>query len=311
MSAQKEAGRRRLVFTVLVMASLLLVTLFLRESAGDFLHSVQTGGLGAMSPLQSVATRAVQPFQNGWRYVTGLWSAYEENEMLRAEVEELRGRVVELEETAEQNAGLKELLDFRDSEIFPQGSTFVVARVIGRSPTQWQEWIQIDRGTADGLAVNQPVVGAMGAVGGSLAGKGLVGKVVAVTAQSAQVQLILDSQSSVAAKVQGGTAEGVLQGSISGTLVMDYVERDQLVEEGAVVVTSGMGGIYPRGIPVGVVTGVGEEDVNIYKQIEVQPWLNLFGLAEVMVITNPPAAADLGEGFLPTGIQSGSGIGSE
>lgn len=309
MSGQKGAGRRRLVLTVLVMASLLLVTLFLRESAGGFLHSVQTGGLGAMSPLQSIATRAVQPFQSGWRYVTGLWSAYEENEKLTAVVEELQGRVVELEEASEQNLDLKELLDFRDSGIFPEGSTFVVARVIGRSPTQWEEWIQIDRGTADGLAVNQPVVGALGAVGDSLAGKGLVGKVVAATAHSAQVQLILDSQSSVAAKVQGGTAEGVLKGSISGTLIMDYVERDQLVQEGVVVVTSGMGGIYPRGIPVGVVAGIGEEDVNIYKQIEVQPRLNLYGLAEVMIITNPPAQADLGEGFLPSGIQSGSGSG--
>ncbi|NLT35039.1 MAG: rod shape-determining protein MreC [Gaiellales bacterium] len=311
MSGQKGAGRRRLVFTVLVMASLLLVTLFLRESAGGFLHSMQTDGLGAMSPLQSLATRAVEPFQDGWRYVTGLWSAYEENEKLTAEVEELRGRVIELEEGAEQNRDLKELLDFRESGIFPEGSTFVVARVIGRSPTQWEEWLQIDRGTADGLAVNQPVVGAMGPVGNSPAGKGLVGKVVAVTAHSAQVQLILDSQSSVAAKVQGGTAEGILQGSLSRTLIMDYVERDQLVEEGVVVVTSGMGGIYPRGIPVGVVTGIGEEDVNIYKQIEVQPQLNLYGLTEVMVITNPPAETGLGEGFLPTGIQSGSGSGRD
>lgn len=309
MQARKVAGRRRLVLTALVMASLLLVTLFLRESSGGLLHSVQTGSLGAMSPLQSIATRAVEPFQDGWRYVTGLWSAYDKNQELTAQVEELRGRVTELEESAQQNADLKELLDFRDSSIFPEGSTFQVARVIGRSPTKWEEWIQIDRGTADGVAVNQPVVGGMGASGETLAGKGLVGKVVAVTARSAQVQLIVDSESSVAAKVQGGTAEGILQGTISGALIMDYVERDQVVVEGVVIVTSGMGGIYPRGIPVGVVTGVGEEDVNIYKQIEVRSLLDLHGLDEVMVITNPPPEANLQEGFLPSGTQSGSGGG--
>lgn len=297
MPLQKEAGRRRLVLTALVMACLLLITLFLRESADGLLHSVQEGSLGRMSPLQSLATRAVQPFQTGWRYVTGLWSAYDENEELEAKVQELQGQVVQLQEISQQNSDLKELLDFKGADIFPAGSTFVVARVIGRSPTKWEEWIQIDRGTADGLALNQPVVGAVGAVGQTPAGKGLVGKIVALSAHSAQVQLITDSQSSVAADIQGGSAEGILEGTITGSLLMDMVERDALVEEGSIVVTSGMGGIFPRGIPIGVVVGVGEESVDYYKQIEVQPQLKLRSLSEVMVITNPPAPVDLANGL--------------
>src|SRR5665648_1082345 len=105
-----------------------------------------------------------------------------------SELEGLRGRVVQLEEADQENRRLKELLDFREAAIFPAGSEFVVARVIGRSPTRWQEWVHIDKGSADGLKLNQPVVGATNATGDSLSGKGLVGKVVGVSENVAQIQ---------------------------------------------------------------------------------------------------------------------------
>lgn len=307
MQPQKELGRRRLVLTALVIISLIFITLFLREASDGALHSVQQGGLGAMSPIQSVATRAVQPFQEAWRYVTGVWSAYEENRELASELEELRGQVVQMQEAAEENERLKRLLEFQQSGIFPAGSTYCVARVIGRSPTRWQNWVQVDKGTADGLAVNQPVVGAAGKAGDSLSGKGLVGKVVAVTAHSAQVQLISDPESSVAALIQGTRAEGILEGTVTGSLLMDFVERDQLVELEAVVITSGSGQIFPKGIPVGKVVSVGEEDVNIYKTIEVQPFVEVRSLEEVMVLTTVSQSGDVQTKKLPTGIQPGSG----
>lgn len=307
MQSQKELGRRRLVLTALVLTSLILITLFLREASDGALHRVQGAGLETMSPIQSLATRAVQPFQEAWRYVSGLWSAYEENKRLAAEVEKLRGQLVLMEEAGEENARLKQLLEFQQSGIFPLGSTFCVARVIGRSPTRWQEWIQIDKGTADGLAVNQPVVGAAGPAGQSLSGKGLVGKVISVTAHSAQIQLITDPESSVAALVQGTRAEGILEGTVTGNLLMDFVERDQPVVVDAIVITSGMGQIFPKGIPIGKVISVGEEDVNIYKTIEVQAFVDVRSLEEVMVLTNPPSSGGVEGKELPTGAQPGTG----
>ena len=201
----------------------------------------------------------------------------------------------------EENDRLKQLLDFRDAGIFPKGATFVVARVIGRSPTRWQEWVEIDKGSADGLALNQPVVGATVPADKSLSGKGLVGKIVAIAPHAAQVQLLIDSESSAAARVQESGAEGIVVWSDPGKLIMDFVERDQPVEAKQVVITSGMGGIFPSGIPIGVVESVGEEDVNIYKQIEVRPFVDFRGLEEVMVITNPPpASADPMRSLMPT-----------
>jgi len=208
---------------------------------------------------------------------------------LEADLENLRGQLVQLQESSQENDRLKGLLEFRDAGIFPKGSTFVTARVIGKSPTKWQEWVLIDKGTADGVMLNQPVVGATPSADSSLSGKGLVGKVVAVSSHSAQVQLLIDSGSSVATMVQGQTAraEGILEGTVEGKLIMDFVERDQPVDLKQVVVTSGFGQIFPKGIPVGVVESVGEEDVNIYKQIEVRAFVDFRALEEVMVLTNP------------------------
>jgi rod shape-determining protein MreC len=121
----------------------------------------------------------------------------------------------------------------------------------------------------------------------SLSGKGLVGKVVKVFPHSAQVQLITDSGASVAAKIQGVRAEGIVEGSVSGQLTMGYVDRDMRVDPKLIIVTSGFGGVYPPDIPIGVVASVGEEDVNIYKQIEVQPFVDFRVLEEVMVLITP------------------------
>jgi rod shape-determining protein MreC len=279
--------RRRIVFAVLIVLSLVLLTAYFREPASGVLHDVQTGGSDTLSPLQSLAARAVQPFQNGYRWSRNVLGANARNERQAQELESLRGELVLLNEAAEENRRLKELLDFQEADIFPAGSTFVVSRVIGKSPTKWQAWIQIDKGEADGIALNQAVVGATLPADKSLSGKGLVGKVVAVGKHSARVQLITDQASSVAALVQGTRAEGIIGGSLTGKLVMDFVERDQPVEEKRIIISSGFGQIYPKGIPIGIVQGVGEVDVDIYKQIEVRPFVSFNTLEEVMVITTP------------------------
>lgn len=279
--------RRRALLTALVGVSLLLLTMFFREPATGALHTVQQGGLGALSPLQSLASRAVQPFENGWRWIGQSLQANDQNKQMRVQLEELRGQLVTQQEASQENKRLKGLLDMRKAGIFPQGATFVVARVIGKSPTKWQQWVQVDKGSAEGIVLNQPVVGSTMPVAGSLSGKGLVGKVIAVAAHASQVQLVIDPGSSVAAVVQGSRAEGFVEGTVAGGLLMDYVERDKPVEEKLVVVTSGFGQIFPKGIPIGLVQTIGEVDVNPYKQIEVRPFVDFSSLEEVMVLTSP------------------------
>lgn len=278
---------RRSIFVVLIIASLAILTVSFRESDSGPVHAVQQFAAGLLSPLQAFGARAAQPFKDGYEWVRTLWSAHQEAERLSKELQELQGEAIKLQEQAEENERLRALLEFREKGTFPLGTDFVVADVIGKSPTKWQAWVQIDKGSADGVQVDQAVVGATPNVGEGLAGKGLVGKVVAVTPHTAKVVLIIDSSSSVAAKVQGSRAEGIVEGSVTGRLVMDYVDRDVIVEPKRVVVTSGYGGVYPQDIPIGIVTSVGEQDVNIYKEIEVQPFIDFRVLEEVMVLLVP------------------------
>ncbi len=288
MPRNKPAWRRG-VFVVLIIASLALLTVSFRESESGPVHAIQQTGAGILTPLQSWGATAAKPFQDGYEWIRTLRSAHEEAARLRAELQQLQGEAVKLKEQAEENERLKGLLDLKDKGTFPEGTEFTIARVIGKSPTRWEAWIQIDKGSADGVEINQVVVGATPMSTDSPSGKGLVGKVVSVTAHSAQVQLIIDSESSVAAKIQGSRAEGIVEGSVSGALTMDFVDRDITVEPKRVIVTSGYGGVFPPAIPIGIVANVGEEDVNIYKEIEVQSFVDFRVLEEVMVLAPPGA----------------------
>ncbi|GAB4245156.1 MAG: rod shape-determining protein MreC [Thermoleophilia bacterium] len=309
---RKTLVRRRVAFAALVLTALVLMSVFFREPATGVLHSVQRTGFDVLSPLQGLASRAVQPFQDGYRWTKDLLHANRRNREMAAELEQLRGQLVLLEEARQENERLKAMLELRDAEIFPKGSTFVTARVIGRSPTRWQEWVEIDKGTADGVALNQPVVGATVPLDKSLSGKGLVGKVIAVGEHAAQVQLIIDPESRVAAVVQGTTErpQGIVEGMVPGKLIMDYVDRDKVVELKRIVITSGFGQIFPKGIPIGLVESVGEEDVNIYKQIEVRPFVDFSTLEEVMVLTNPVIVGEKLEDMRAVAPQQDMGTGS-
>ena len=284
---RNKVAWRRLVFVALIIASLAVLTVSFRETESGPVHAIQQGTAGLLAPMQSWGARIALPFQDGYEWLTTLWSAHKDAERLAGQAQALQGQVIQLQEQAEENRRLKSLLDLKDKGTFPAGTDFIVARVTMKSPTKWQAWIVIDKGSDDGLQVDQAVVGSTPLAGETLAGKGLVGKIVEVTAHSAKVQLITDAESSVAAKIQGSRAEGLVEGSVTGRIIMDYVDRDIKIDPKLVIVTSGYGGVYPADIPVGIVANVGEKDVNSYKDIEVQSFLDFRVLEEVMVLIVP------------------------
>ncbi len=287
---RNKVAWRRAVFVVLIILSLALLTVSFREADSGPVHSVQQFAAGLLTPLQSWGSKIADPFQDGYQWFKTLMSAHKRADELEEEVQMLQGKLVQLEEKAEENERLKALLDIRDKGTYPDGTDFEVAEVVVKSPTRWASWIMINKGSADGVRVGMPVVGATPSAGESLAGKGLVGRVTEVTAHTAKVLLITDVGSSVTAKIQGLRAEGIVEGSLTGSLAMDFVDRDIKVDPKLVIVTSGYGGIYPPDIPIGIVANVGEEDVNIYKEIEVQPFVDFRVLEQVMVLLIPEAA---------------------
>jgi rod shape-determining protein MreC len=273
--------KRQAVLAALLLVSMAMLTWYFREPMGGVLHSTQRGGLRVISPIESGVSTALDPFRSAYQWVTGIFSAQGENERLREEAERLRTEVVSLREQSEENKRLREMLGFVNQPSYPSDYKFVPSRVIGRSGSAWNATITINRGTDAGVELGQTVV----------SGQGLVGQISAVTSNSAQVLLIIDQNSHVEAKLQNGAATGTVLGSINGLLEMDFVDKNQKVQKNDVVVTSGVGRLFVKGIQIGVVDETADQESEYFKSVSITPFVDFGRLEEVMVLI-PPAGAD-------------------
>jgi rod shape-determining protein MreC len=151
----------------------------------------------------------------------------------------------------------------------------VTARVIARSTTAWYSTVTIDVGADDGIKRYDAVVN----------GEGLVGRVSRVTPQASQVMLITDQQSYIDALVVPGDAQGIIAGSVTGDLTLQYVDKKEEIEAGQYVTTSGLqGSLFVRGIPIGVVETVAVQDVDLYQSVTVRPFADFHTLDIVRVV---------------------------
>ena len=199
-----------------------------------------------------------------------------QNEELRRENDALRQQVRALGETGDENLRLRQLLGLKEHAPFHT----VTARVIGRDASNWWESIQIDRGSNDGLHMNMAVLNA----------DGLVGKIVSVTKGESRVLLLTDPNCKVSALLQNTREPGIAAGvkrslRLSPHCVMTYVNRDAKIKPGEPVVSSGFGGVFPKGILIGTVTGAQlNKQTGMYQDVEIKPAADFRRLEEVMVI---------------------------
>jgi rod shape-determining protein MreC len=270
-----------LVAAVLVLFSLALITVYFRESEEGTLHSAQRIGLSVAMPFEVAGERIARPFRDAWGWTSDLVGAKQENEKLRKQLEALRQRVIQEQTAVSENDRLRDLLSFVDGPSFPAGFTGVSTRVVGRPPSAYNQEVLIAAGSSAGVRRNDPVV----------TQDGLVGLVTNVTSNGAKVTLLTDQSSAVSAIVLESGAAGLVRHgpSDSSVLVLDRVGKDESVEEGNLVITAGwrsgkLESLYPRGIPVGMVKSVGQQDVDLYKRIQVAPLVNFDALAEVIVL---------------------------
>lgn len=267
---------------VLVVLSLAITTVWFREGESGPIHKARLGVLVVAAPVQSLGEVVTRPVRGFVSWASDLGVSRSQLEALRKQNAELRSRVSLLEEARLENIRLKKFAGFTQaSQIKTVG-----ARVIGRPTNQWEGVITIDRGSADGVKAGMPVVGA----------QGLLGQTVGVTKHAAKVRLITDPNSGVAAMVQATRAEGIVHGSIDGKLTLDFVSSETTVRAGDIVISSGMGGVYPKGLIVGEVTRVRTTPSSLYQDIELTPTGELLGLEEVLVLVGVPATPDVGGG---------------
>jgi len=270
------------VLIVLVVLAVVITTVWFREGARGPIHRARLGVLAVSAPVQAGGEFVTRPVRGFLSWASDLGVSRSQLEALRTQNTELRARVSTLEEARLENIRLKKLSGFTQAS----ANKTVGARVIGRPTNQWEGVITIDRGSADGVAAGMPVVGA----------QGLLGQTVGVTKHSARVRLITDPNSGVAAMVQSTRAEGIVHGTLDGKLTLDFVSSETTVRAGDVVISSGMGGVYPKGLIVGEITRVRNAPSALYQDIEVTPAGKLTGLEEVLVLIDTARDAGVGGG---------------
>lgn len=280
-SRTNPALRRRIVATVLVLLSLVLLTVYFRESPAGHLHDVQSTGASVLKPVQVAAERVARPFRDAAGWVGDVLGAKSENEKLKKRLELARQEAIQNRLAAQENVQLRKLLAFRDSPRFPVDYRAVATRVISRAPSEFEQRIAVAAGASSGIRTHDPVVTA----------DGLVGQVTKVGDEVAQVTLLTDETSAVSALDFQTQADGIVQHGVGSgeTLVLDRVTKDRVVNRDDVIGTSGwrssrFASIYPRGIPIGRVTSVNQTDTDTYKQVLVQPFVNFSSVQAVLVL---------------------------
>jgi rod shape-determining protein MreC len=200
-------------------------------------------------------------------------SLRQRNTELETEVSELQAQVIQLQQEVGETQILAALVDF--SRANPENS-YKAAAVIGQDPSPFLQYVIINRGSNDGIQRGMPVV----------TNQGLVGRVDAVIADAARVQLITDPASNVNVRLQNAETDASLIGSVTGDVTLDLIPQDDDLEPGDLVLTSGLGGGYPPDLIVGQVVNVRTRDFDLFQQAAVQPVVDFNRLQIVLVIVN-------------------------
>jgi rod shape-determining protein MreC len=267
-----------LILTSSLVLAFLLITLQVRHERAVVAVTRQ-GILLVMAPFIKVTAVVVGSVTDVWHEYVDLRNVQQENRRLRQEAGVLSRRIEQLEEQTLETQRLQRLLALRE---VPQAQS-LTARVSGKDATNWFKTILVDRGGLDGVRRNQAVV----------APDGLVGRVVEVTPASAKVQLLTDPVSAVGGLVQRTRVTGIISGNLGEGTRVRYLPLMADVAVGDLVVTSGMGGVFPKGIPIGRITTVERRSGALFQDATLQPTVDLSRLEEVLILTSPPP----GEGF--------------
>ena len=276
-----------------------LAAVALAAAAAYFALAVR---LGPSAERSARATNA--PFGNFVRTVPAFFSrlsaafsggasAAAERDELAAEVERLRAAQLETDRLRAENEGLRRALG-----LVAKDPRLVCAEILSRGgATGWRDEIRVARGSRDGVAPGQPV----------LAAAGLVGRVISVTERTADILLLSDANSRLSCVVEtpAGALRGVMQGGgiargdrtlemlhASAPFTVEYLDKDAAVAPGARVLTSGLGGVYPAGLPVGVVSEAGPDDSRLYQRAVVAPYVDFGALRRVFVLRSSAAPVE-------------------
>lgn len=238
-------------------------------------HGIKSGAREAVAPLYELVSSVGSRVKNVFRSLKGWGGLPEENRKLAEEIVQLKGRISELESLELENINLRDLLDFQRQA----SRNLVACEVIARDISGWWRTIRLNKGEKDGILPDQAVVTA----------RGLVGKVISVSPHTAEVLMVSDPGCQVSVEISGLRTFGVLSGkglSAKGHILCELtmIQKDLDLPKGAAVVTSGLGGVFPRGIMVGYVEQVEMDASGLYQRAEILPQVDMGRLSYVFVV---------------------------
>ena len=281
----KQVRRRRAVLALLVAVSLILLTAYFGESPSSPLHTVQRGIVEVLSPIQEGASKALKPVRDVAGWFSDTFSAKSQRDQLKKEVQTLRTQLDRAQAALIQNAQLSKLVGL-DNSLGIASFQPVTAQVISRDPTLWYATIEVDKGSDDGVRMNDPVIG----------DGGLVGKISTVMPTAAIITLITEHSFAVSATVQDSLGDqGVLVPEVGNPnqLLLQNLPLRAPIQTGQQVVTSGfksgpLDSLYPAGIPIGQVSDSNtQDDLLTNQQVKVNPVADLRHLDVVQILTTP------------------------
>lgn len=265
MNRLRDNWRRIVLFLIAVGMVLLALSGYLTSTMGNLIDPVIR--------LQTWVAERVQIIYEFFTIPRDVVSLRAENQSLQNQVSLLQTQIIQLEQDLREADILYSLLGFARGR--PE-ETYIAAKVIGRDPSPFLQYILIDKGSDDGIAYNMPVV----------TEKGLVGRIDAVTASAARVQLITDSASLVNSKIVEVDVDGVVAGSVTSDITIEMVSQEYTIEPGQTVQTSGLGGNYPADITIGMILNVNKLENELFQSASVQPSEDFTNLTAVLVVAN-------------------------
>jgi rod shape-determining protein MreC len=270
-----EFGRRvRIAMLVIALVAVALVSMVSDRRA------LMAGGrelpwgagtiLDLAVPVQKLIAMPAGFVRDAWRHYVELVGVQQENERLRARLARLAEDNLQLREALVASGRLQQIAEMRDDFEIPM----LPSELVGGDVSPWFRSVSFDRGLGDGVRSGMPVISE----------DGLVGLVTAVSQRASRTMLLLDRQSAVDGTVQRSRARGIVRGRGSDELEFEFVVRGGDVRVGDVVITSGLGGVYPKGLRIGQVTAVSDPGARLLQTATVAPAVDFGRLEQVFVM---------------------------
>jgi rod shape-determining protein MreC len=262
----------KIVIFIVIILSISLIMLsynFKNAPNSGFVRKIV---LEIAAPVQHVLNASARSVGDAWSRYIFLVGLEDENKNLKKKINELKADLILYQEGYLEAERLKKLLSIKDDYEYH----LVSVRVIGREQAALSKTILINKGSAQGLRVGMPV----------LAEPGLIGRIIDISWHAAKVLLLIDESSNIDAIVQRSRVQGIINGAGSRGCIMKYVSKAQDVKESDIIVSSGLGGVFPKGLMLGVVSAVDRQESGLFLKIKIAPSIDFSKLEEVSVLAS-------------------------